>query len=186
MGHCTATPEGMGVSPETLKQWFMAEPPLGNGWSKVGYRTVFDLDGMADDLLMDYDMNGFIEWDEVTYGARGYNSESIHFAYVGGCDRWMKPKDTRTPAQKRSMEYYIKNTLSYYPDIKIVGHNQVNRNKDCPSFDMPTWLRSIGIEEKNIFQNQVTRMSIGSGLNPYDFDKYFIQQQIKATQWDNT
>ncbi len=53
----------------------------------------------------------------------------------------------RTPApQQNAMEHYVKDFHSRFPDVKIIGHNQVAA-KACPSFDVPAWLKSIGIEQ---------------------------------------
>ena len=174
--HCTATPEGMRVSPETLRGWFLKQPPAGKGWSKVGYRTYIDLDGVAHDLL-EYNMDDYLHWDEVTYGARGYNAEAVHVSYGGGCDRDMKPKDTRTYKQSRALEYYVKNALSYLPDIKVLGHNQINSGKACPSFDVPEWLEHICIPQENIFRTAVSSLRVNMA-NPYDFSKEFLLNQI--------
>jgi hypothetical protein len=30
-----------------------------------------------------------------------------------------------------------------WSEIHVVGHRQLNQNKACPSFDVPTWLEQI-------------------------------------------
>jgi len=40
--------------------------------------------------------------------------------------------------------------IAYKPDILIAGHNQFD-NKACPSFFVPTYLKMIGIPDKNIY-----------------------------------
>lgn len=65
----------------------------------------------------------------------------------GGCARDGKtPKDTRTPAQLRAMEAYVKDFHKRFPGVRIIGHNEVAA-KACPSFDVQWWLKSIGINQ---------------------------------------
>lgn len=57
--------------------------------------------------------------------------------YVGGVAADGKtPVDTRTPAQRKAMEAYVKDFHRRFPDVEIVGHNQLAA-KACPSFDVP-------------------------------------------------
>jgi hypothetical protein len=44
------------------------------------------------------------------------------------------------------MERYVKDFHRQFPDVEIIGHREVAA-KDCPSFDVPSWLKSIGIEQ---------------------------------------
>lgn len=83
---------------------------------------------------------------EITNGAAGYNSVSRHVVYAGGCDRSMKPKDTRTAAQRTALERYVKDFHRRFPDVRIVGHNELAA-KACPGFDVQAWLESIGINQ---------------------------------------
>ena len=53
---------------------------------------------------------------------------------MGGCASDGKTaKDTRTNEQLISMEAYVKEFHRHFPDVKIVGHNELAA-KDCPSF----------------------------------------------------
>jgi len=149
--HCTATPEGRSVSKSELMSWFTDPAPKGKGWSKPGYRTMIHVDGSSSDLL-DYNNDNNLEWSEVTYGAKGFNSNSIHITYVGGVrkDNIKIPKDTRTDEQKRTLRAQVEYYLGYYPNIKIFGHYRINKYKACPSFDTDNWLKSLDIPERNI------------------------------------
>ena len=84
---------------------------------------------------------------EVTNGAAGYNSVSRHIVYVGGCDKAGKPKDTRTAEQHEALKRYVEDFHRRFPQIRIVGHHELNPGKACPSFDVGKWLREIGIRQ---------------------------------------
>ena len=58
-----------------------------------------------------------------------------------------KPLDTRTLEQKKALADYVRNFHNRFPQIRIVGHNELNPKKACPSFDVQEWLRSLGIRQ---------------------------------------
>lgn len=149
MIHCTATPEGREVYPEDIVRWHTSPKPLGRGWKQVGYSEMILLDGKIENLVP-YDEDDEVDSWEITNGVAGYNSVSTHIVYVGGTDRTGKPKDTRTNAQKRTLETFVKNFIAKHPYIKVAGHYQFNSGKACPSFNVPKWLREIGVKEENI------------------------------------
>jgi len=123
----------------------------GNGWLQVGYSDLILLDGSRHQFIK-HNKDKWIDVFEITNGATGFNSTSHHICYVGGLSADLKKaRDTRTPAQTASMIEIINEILAYKPDILIGGHNQVGK-KSCPSVNIPVWLRSIGIPEKNILQ----------------------------------
>jgi len=142
--HSTATPEGRKVTRQDIYDWHIK----GHGWSRLGYSDIIHLDGKLE-LLTDYDMDSLIENHEMTWGVKGINQISRHIVYVGGLDKNLKPKDTRTESQKETMADYVRFMVKRYPWIKVAGHNKF-ANKDCPCFDWQTWLREIGIPDKNI------------------------------------
>lgn len=107
------------------------------------------LDGTIENLVK-YNNDNIVDPWEVTNGAIGMNRVSRHIVYVGGYDKYSKVADTRTPQQLKAMAKYVKDTINLHPEIKIAGHNQF-ASKDCPSFDVSSWLKSIGINEKNIY-----------------------------------
>jgi hypothetical protein len=151
--HCTATVEGKEVTSEQIRHWHTDPEPKGRGWKQVGYTDMIHLDGRVERLVDNNEDANVDPW-EITNGAKGYNSVSRHIVYVGGVEETKnsrghhKAKDTRTPAQKRAMADYVKDFHRRFPDVRIVGHRDFpNVAKACPSFDVATWLESIGIKQ---------------------------------------
>lgn len=144
--HCTATPEGRDVTSAQIRQWHTAPVSAGGrGWKQVGYTDLIHLDGIVERLVDNNEDANVDPW-EITNGAKGYNSISRHIVYAGGCDSKMNPKDTRTEAQLKAMEAYVKNFHSRFPDVRVIGHNEIAA-KACPSFNVQQWLKSIGIKQ---------------------------------------
>ncbi|CCZ10514.1 N-acetylmuramoyl-L-alanine amidase [uncultured Culturomica sp.] len=145
--HCTATPEGRAVSSDDIRAWHTNPVSKGGrGWRQVGYTDMIHLDGTVE-RLVENNENDIVDPWEITNGAAGYNSTSRHVVYVGGMDKQnKKAMDTRTPEQLEAMEAYVKDFHQRFPDIRIVGHNELAA-KACPSFDVQKWLKSIGINQ---------------------------------------
>jgi N-acetylmuramoyl-L-alanine amidase len=118
--HCTATPEGREVSREEVRKWH-----LQRGFTDIGYHYLILLDGKTEKGR-----------DEASIGAHceGHNYCSIGVCYVGGCDQAMKPKDTRTAAQKNALVNLLKVLKAKYPAATIHGHREFAQ-KACPCFD---------------------------------------------------
>lgn len=148
--HCTATPAGMRVTPEDIRFWHTSAPPKGRGWRQVGYSDMILLDGTLVNLVPYNDDDNVDRW-EITNGVAGINSQSRHVVYVGGTDKQLKAKDTRTPEQLQTLSDYVRRTILKHPDIKVAGHNQFAA-KACPSFSVPLWLSSIGVDTRNIYK----------------------------------
>lgn len=140
--HCTATPEGRDMTVEQIRRTHMRD----NGWSDIGYQYVIYRDGTVHEGR-DVDISGA--------HVKGYNAHSIGVVYVGGLESkpgvpysQLKPKDTRTEAQKASLLSLLTDLRRLYPDAVIQGHRDfspdLNHNgmiepkewiKACPSFD---------------------------------------------------
>lgn len=138
--HCTDTQECREVTKQDIEQWHIKE----RGWSRVGYSDLIHIDGFLENLIP-FNQDDTVDPWEVSNGARGYNSVSRHICYVGGYNG----QDTRTPEQKDCLLDYVRYMIRRYPDVKIVGHNELS-TKDCPSFDVQKWLRENNIDEKHI------------------------------------
>ena len=119
--HCTATVEGKDYHVADVDKWHKAR-----GWKGIGYHYLITLDGTIE--------KGRPE-AEVGAHTVGHNAHSIGICYVGGVDKYMKAKDTRTDAQKEAMWELLRQLLIKYPQASIHGHREFAK-KDCPSFDV--------------------------------------------------
>ena len=66
---------------------------------------------------------------------RGENAHSIGVCYVGGIDKNKNAKDTRTDAQKDSLNKLISALMLDHSEASVHGHNEFSA-KACPSFDV--------------------------------------------------
>lgn len=144
--HCTATPEGREVSSADIRRWHT--DPIdkgGRGWRQVGYTDIFHLDGRVERMVgNNEDMT--VDAFEITNGARGYNAIARHIVYVGGVAADGKAKDTRTEAQRNALAAYVRDFHARFPQVRIIGHNEI-APKACPSFNVQSWLKAIGIRQ---------------------------------------
>jgi N-acetylmuramoyl-L-alanine amidase len=149
--HCADTPEGKFFDGDDIISWHTMPAPKGRGWSKPGYSNVILLDGTIESLQK-YDDDAWVESNEITNGAAGINSKSRHICYIGGKSADGKSvKDTRTIAQKKSLEKFVKDAIVKWPDIKVAGHYHFS-TKSCPAFNTETWLKEIGVNDNNIYK----------------------------------
>jgi N-acetylmuramoyl-L-alanine amidase len=127
--HCTAS------QPTTTKEAIINYWKNTLKWKTVGYHRLIDANGVIHELA---------KYEQVTNGVKGYNSESIHFSYIGGIDESGRPKDTRTIKQKESLLYLIKQAKKQFPNAIVQGHKDFkNVAKACPSFDAKSEYKDI-------------------------------------------
>ncbi len=121
------------------------------GWNTGGYHIIIELDGTIKQM---YDFN------KITNGVKGYNSNSIHISYVGGLnyDEYKKgnyiAEDTRTDEQKISIQQAIMKAQDWIRannnsnNVLVLGHRDFSKDsnnsgviesweriKECPCFD---------------------------------------------------
>ena len=120
--HCSATPENRDIKTETIRSWHVK----GNGWSDIGYHFVIELDGAVKNGRALHKMGAH---------TRGENAHSIGVCYVGGIDKNKNAKDTRTDAQKNSLNKLISALMLDHSEASVHGHNEFSA-KACPSFDV--------------------------------------------------
>ena len=143
--HCSASAtSAIHVTADWIKEYHMER----KGWSRPGYSDVIELNGRIKNIY-EYDHDGKVEKQEYTWGTRMLNRNARHICYVGGIDEDGKACDTRTTAQKKALAAYVHTAIAYNPALIVVGHNQVQK-KACPSFDVPQWLISCGVDTHNI------------------------------------
>lgn len=124
--HCAATPEGRDVRPEQMAAWARAR------FGQESYHHIVTLDGVDHVRMPDTKRGAHV--------AKA-NTGNVGICYVGGCDKAMKPKDTRTPAQKQRIRELVAYYKLKYPGIIVRGHRDwPGVAKACPSFDVATQL----------------------------------------------
>lgn len=124
--HCAATPEGRANTAADVSRWDVER------FGQVSYHWVVELDGNKVRTLPDSQRGAHV--------ARA-NTGNIGVCYIGGCDKAMKPKDTRTPAQREALRTLVRTYQERYPGIIVRGHNEwPGVKKACPSFDVSEWL----------------------------------------------
>jgi len=123
--HCSATPEGRAVTVKEIDAWHREK-----GYNGIGYHYIIGLNGQ---VWKGRDIN------HIGAHTQGQNSNSIGICYVGGCDKNMRAKDTRTAAQKIALLNLVKELKQQFPKATIHGHNEFAA-KACPSFNVKIWL----------------------------------------------
>lgn len=118
--HCADTPEGRDNKAADIDRWHKQR-----GFDRIGYHYVIDLDGTIEPGR---------DLECIGAHCKGHNTQSIGICYIGGADANLKPKDTRTDAQKASLLLLLKFLLAKYPEAKIYGHRDFAA-KQCPCFD---------------------------------------------------
>ena len=109
------------------------------GWKNPGYHYVVATDGIVHQML---------DEAKVSNGVKGWNTQLINVAYIGGIDSAGKPEDNRTAEQKKSLRLLLKMLKKQYPKVVIQGHRdfspdlnhdgKITQNewiKACPCFD---------------------------------------------------
>lgn len=130
--HCTATPQSATVA-SIQKYW---KDKL--KWKSPGYHHIILFDGTVVDLQ---------PIDQPSNGVYGYNKHSIHISYIGGVDDKGKAVDNRTDAQKAAQIKLLQKYRKMFPDAVICGHRDFpGVAKECPSFDVKSWLEEIGFK----------------------------------------
>ncbi|MXP05459.1 MULTISPECIES: N-acetylmuramoyl-L-alanine amidase [unclassified Apibacter] len=120
--HCAATPEGRNDKAKDIDRWHKER-----GWTGIGYNYVIDLDGTVEPGR---------DVDRIPAQVAGHNKNAIGICYIGGADKNLKAKDTRNPAQKKSLIELLKELRKLYPTAQILGHRDfASANTTCPSFD---------------------------------------------------
>lgn len=129
--HCSATPKGRYHDAADIDHWHRAR-----GWARIGYHFVIRLDGT---LEVGRPLG------EPGAHVAGHNQTTIGICYIGGMNAdGTAAEDTRTDAQKAAMRTLVLALKSAFPMAEVCGHRDFpGVKKDCPSFDVREWWRSI-------------------------------------------
>jgi N-acetylmuramoyl-L-alanine amidase len=139
------------ASPQTWTwqklQWYFLKML---GWKREGYHITIEPDGTV---------KRFIDNDKISNGVLPFkgddinisNNNSVNVSYIGGIDSKGNGVNNITPEQTKALVSIIRWYVKEYPDIKILGHNQV-ANKFCPCFSVPKLLKTMSLPKQNIYE----------------------------------
>ena len=122
--HCSAVKPDQTSSAAQIDSWHRKD----NHWKLgIGYHYVIRRDGTIEP--------GRPEWmigAHCHVKGQNHNAHSIGVCYEGGLDIRGQPADTRTKEQKAAMRKLLEELHARYPRAVIVGHHDLNPQKDCP------------------------------------------------------
>lgn len=119
--HCSATREGRDFTVADIDGWHRARGFAGIGYHYVVYRDGTIAAGRPEEMVGAHTL--------------GHNRNSIGICYIGGLDSSGRPKDTRTPEQRKALRGLTKELKGRYPGATIHGHREFAA-KACPGFDV--------------------------------------------------
>lgn len=131
--HCAASPRGKDIKAAGISAIGVRR------FGQISYHYVIELDGTTVQTLQHNQRGAHVG---------GKNTGNIGIVYVGGVEnnRAMTPADTRTPAQKAAMKALVQKLRGEFPRAIIRGHRDFRGvAKACPSFDVSSWCREVGI-----------------------------------------
>lgn len=141
--HCSATTSSMNWGAAEIKDVHVRQ----NGWADIGYHHIIRRDGTVEPGRK-----------EATAGAhaKGYNAKSIGVCMIGGCEKYTSGKrkgqlyaaNNFTAEQWSALAALVKSLLKKYPNAAVIGHRDVEPNKECPSFSVKDWLQAVQITPK--------------------------------------
>ena len=122
--HCSAVKPDQTSSAAQIDTWHRKDRHYKFG---IGYHYVIRRNGEIEP--------GRPEW---MIGAHclNHNAHSIAICYEGGLNARGQPEDTRTAEQKLALRALLLDLHRRYPRALIVGHHDLNPQKDCPCFDV--------------------------------------------------
>lgn len=128
--HCSATPAAHDIGRKEIDRMHRQR-----GFLRIGYHYVIRRNGAIEPGR---------ELSAVGAHVEGHNANSIGVCMVGGLTPAMKPENNFTQSQWASLAVLVSRLNNTYPAAAVVGHRDLpNVHKDCPCFDVKTWLASL-------------------------------------------
>lgn len=144
--HCAATSPDMDIGAVEIDKWHRAK-----GWWGCGYHYVIRRDGTIESAAAGKRCRPLEKAGaHVGECGTGWNKRSIGICLVGGIDKSGKTEDNFTAEQFVSLKELLEYLRRTFPETKIMGHRDLIKltgapAKDCPSFEVSTWLKHVGI-----------------------------------------
>lgn len=144
--HCAATRPDQDIGASDIDKWHRAQGWLGNGYHFVIRRCG----------LIESEASGHRCRPLEKAGAHvgdcgpGWNKRSIGVCMAGGVDDKGRAEDNFTKEQYASLRWLVSMLTDTRPGLKVMGHRDLIKQtgaspKDCPSFDVASWLQRVGI-----------------------------------------
>lgn len=116
--HCSDSPDDSGHTAKDVHDWHVAR-----GFDGLGYHAVVERTGQVV-------MGRPIFWKGAH--VRGMNSKSLGVCLMG--------RDHFNKDQMESLKNVLRVWMYKYPDAKVVKHNDLDKTKTCPNFDLEKWV----------------------------------------------
>lgn len=129
--HSAATKADMDVDVREIDRWHRAR-----GFLKIGYHYVIKRDGTLETGR---------EESEVGAHCRGFNRISIGICIAGGIDDKGEAEDNFTHEQMETLRTLTFHLQASYPDAQIVGHRDIKKGTECPSFSVKDFVNDTFI-----------------------------------------
>jgi len=125
--HCSATRPSQDIGVRDIRLWHKQQ-----GWLDVGYHFIIRRDGTVETGRPS---------DVVGSHVKNHNSNSVGVCMVGGVDDKLKPENNFTAEQWAALNQVVAKLEALYPMATIKGHNDFDKGKACPSFNVAEWLK---------------------------------------------
>lgn len=141
--HCSATTSTMDWGAKEIRDIHVNQ----NHWANIGYHHVIRRNGVVEPGRPEAQIGAH---------AKGYNAKSIGVCMIGGCEKYTSGKkkgqlyavNNFTAEQWVTLNKTVRDLLKRYPNCAVIGHRNVEPNKECPSFSVKDWLQASGITPK--------------------------------------
>lgn len=124
--HCSATSANHDVRSKDIKRWHTQD----NGWSDIGYHYVICRDGAVERGRPVSRAGAHV---------RGHNDKSIGVCLAGGTDYGGKPEFNFTYRQMAQLLRLLTDLKATYDIKRVAGHNDFDKGKACPCFNVGAW-----------------------------------------------
>lgn len=126
--HCSATQAKSDIGAKEIDRMHRDR-----GFAKIGYHFVIRRNGVMEKGRALTEIGAHVE---------GHNSESLGICMVGGITPAGKAEDNFTDDQYHALAVLLQDLKETYQSAQVLGHRDFKGvKKDCPCFDVRTWLK---------------------------------------------
>lgn len=119
--HCSDSPPGRGDDAKEIHRWHRQK-----GFDGIGYQFVITESGKCEAGRPLY-------WAGAH--AKGHNHESLGICLIG--------QGEYSKLQWYTLENLVKYLVRQNPKALVVGHNDLDKDKPCPLFNVVSWYKSL-------------------------------------------